>query len=289
MNHRSVAARLATVAGLLVAAVATTAVGAGPAGAVVVNAATAAAAGTVNAAAVATCPAGQFLSGAGGAVLGGGGDVTMTDVIPNLATQSVTVWGHVNPGGVAGAYTVVAQAICVPGAVPANYQLVVSASPNNADPIKNEVAACPAGTDLLGLGAQLQNANGEAFYQRIEPNAALTAGVVTAGASGGFAGPWQLTAFAICASLPAALTGTLVTATGPVNSVAGKTQAAPACPAGALATGAGATIAFPATGNVLLSEVRANIAQDTAISSAVEDGVFLPAWDLTAHTICWGP
>jgi hypothetical protein len=57
---------------------------------------------------------GEFLTGAAGGINGGGGDVTLTDVIPDLAAQSVTVWGHSNPGAVPGAYEVVATAICVP-------------------------------------------------------------------------------------------------------------------------------------------------------------------------------
>jgi hypothetical protein len=37
-----------------------------------------------------------------------------------------------------------------------------------------------------------------------------------------------------------------------------------------------------------LTRVTANPAQDQAVSGAVEDGVYLPQWALTAHNICWG-
>lgn len=282
-------ARLASAVGLLLAgtAVAVT-TGATPAAATVVNSSTAVGLGTPSASAVATCPMGEFLAGAGGSTETGAGNVTLTDIIPNLATRSVTVWGHANPGAVPGAYTVVAQAICLPGPPPPGYQLVLSSSGNNGDPIKNQVAACPAGTDLLGLGARLQNANGEAFYQRIAPNAALTAGVATAGAAGGFAGPWQLTAYAICAAMPAGLTGGVFTATGPLDSGSPKLQLAPGCPAGAVASGVGAALAPSGTGNVLLTRVMANAPQDNAGAVAFEDGLYLPTWDLTSHLICWG-
>jgi len=289
MGHRSKLARLGIAAGVLLAGVGAAITGAAPAQAAVVNATTAAAAGTVSAVAVAVCPAGEFLTGAAGGVNGGGGDVTLTDVIPDLAAQSVTVWGHSNPGAVPGAYDVVATAICAPGAVPANYQLVVSPSANNGDPIKNQAVTCPAGTSLLGMGAELVGADGQAFYQRIEPNPALNAGAVTAGASGGFAGPWQLIGYGICATPPAGLVGTLVSATGPTNSASPKAQLTAACPAGALTTGVGGTVDFSATGNVLLSRIAVNAAQDTAAAGAVEDGPYLPTWNLTAHDICWGP
>jgi hypothetical protein len=35
--------------------------------------------------------------------------------------------------------------------------------------------------------------------------------------------------------------------------------------------------------------VTANAAQDTATAGAVEDGLYLPVWDLPSHNICWGP
>jgi hypothetical protein len=289
MKSQSRLVRLAVAGCLVLAGTGASVAAATPAAAAVVAATTAAAAGTVSANAVANCPAGEFLTGAAGSIVNGNGDVTLTDVIPDLATQSVTVWGHSNPGAVPGAYTVVAQAICVPGAAPANYQLVTSVSGNNPVPLKSQAVFCPAGTNLLGLGAQLDNANGEAFYQRIEPNATLTGGAVTAGASGGFAGPWQVTAYAICATLPAVLVGTLVNATGPSDSVAVKAQGSGVCPAGALTTGVGATVVASATGHVLLSALTANAAQDTATAVAVEDGLYLPPWDLTSHNICWGP
>lgn len=289
MKIRSRSARLAGAVGLLLASTAVAvATGVTPAHATVTENITAVPAGTPNGFAVATCPAGQFLTGAGGAIAGGGGDVTLTDIIPNVAAQSVTVWGHVNPGAAAGGYDVVARAICVPGAPPAGYTLVTSTSANNGNPVKNEVVACPAGTDLFGLGAELRNANGEVFYRQIEPNAALTAGAVTAAAGGGFAGPWQLVAYAICGTAPANLAGTLVSLTGGFDSVSPKGQASAGCPAGTLATGVGATVAASATGNVLLTGVLPNLAQDNGAAAAFEDGTYLPPWDLEAHVICWG-
>ena len=286
MSHQSNLTRLGAVAGLVMSASAVAVLAATPANAAVINATTAAAAGTVAASATATCPAGQFLSGAAGSVAGGAGDVTMTDVIPDLGTQSVTVWGHSNPGAVPGPYTVVAQAICVPGNNPPNYLLIVSASANNADPIKDQVAVCPAGTNLLGTGAELRNADGNAFYQRIEPDPALTQVSVTAGAAAGFAGAWQLFAYAICAT--PAVAGNLVTATGPVNSNDPKAQPSGFCPMGAITTGVGGGFSLSAIGNAMLIRVTANAAQDQAVSGAIEDGTYLPPWALTAYNICWG-
>ena len=279
--------RLAVVAGLVVAGTGAAVIGASPAFAAVINNAAAAAAGTISQVSVAACPAGQVLTGAGGWIVGGAGDVTLTDVIPSLATQTVTAWGHANPGAAPGAYVVVAQAICVPGAPPPNYQLVTSVSANNGAPVKSQVVNCPAGTNLLGLGAQLANGNGEVFYQRIQPNAALNSATVTAGASGGYLGPWQVTAYAICATPPGVIG--LVAATGPLNNAAAKVQATGACPAGTITTGVGGQVSQPATGNVILDRITANAAQNAAVAGADSDGTFFPNWDLTSYNICWGP
>jgi hypothetical protein len=246
--------RLAVTAGLAVAGTGAVVAGtAVPAQAAVITATSAAAAGTVTQTATAFCPAGQFLSGGGGAIVGGGGDVTLVDIIPDLAAQSVTVRGRANPGAAPPAYVVLAQSICVPGAVPANYQLVSSVSANNGNPIKTEVVACPAGTNLLGLGAELQGGFGAVFYERMEPNVAVDAAEVTASASGGFAGPWQLTAYGICATPPAGVAVGIVTATGPNNNNSPKATPTGACPAGTLTTGVGGRLSPNATGNVFLA------------------------------------
>lgn len=282
-------ARLAVAGGVVLAATgAAVTAAAGPAQAAVIVNATAAAAGQVSQSSVAACPAGQFLTGAGGQIVGGTGDVTLTDVIPDLAAQTVTVWGHSNPGAAPPAYSVVAQAICVPGAAPANYQLVTAVSANNPNPIKSQPAACPAGTAVMGLGAQLAGASGQVFYQQIQPNAALAGGTVTAAASGGFAGNWQVTTHLICATPPAGIAAALVTATGPNNNASPKSQASPACPGNALTTGVGGQISNTAAGNVILSQMMANGGQNGSFSGGVSDGLFLANWSATTFNICWG-
>lgn len=288
MNRRSTLYRLGLATSIIVAGTGLALATAAPAQAAVVTTPVAAAPGDVDQVATATCPPGQFLSGAGGAVAGGNGDVTLTDVTPDLGTATVTVWGHANPGAVPGAYTVVAQAICVPGPPPANYQLVTAASPLNPDPVKTEVAVCPAGTRLLGLGNEIRNADGQALYQSSEPDPTLNFATVRAGATGGFVGNWRLIAYGICGTPPPGVVPMLYSATGPLNSADPKLEASPACPAGSWTTGVGGAVRRTAIGTVLLSGFLANGAQDMATTTAVEDGLYLPTWDLTAHNICWG-
>lgn len=276
--------RALAAAGLALACAAAALAVPSPAQAAVVTVSVAAPAGTAARSATATCPAGQYLTGAGGSVSPAGGNVTMTDLLPDLATASVTVWGHVNPGALP-AFDVVAQAICAPGAPPANYQLVQAASPLNANPNKTQQATCPANTRLLGSGMQLDGAIGQAFPQRIEPNAALTAVQATAAAAGGFAGNWRLTTYGICGTPPAGFQ--LLSSSSAVNNVNPRAVTSPGCPAGWLTTGVGAETTANAAGNVVLRQATTNITQDRATAGAIEDGAFGAAWGLSTHNVCW--
>ncbi|WP_433731620.1 hypothetical protein ACQP2Y_23190 [Actinoplanes sp. CA-051413] len=288
-------ARLAVLAGATLAGVGAVFVTAAPAQAAVVDVAVAAAPGVVAQSATATCPAGQYLTGAAGGIVGAGKNVTLTDVIPDLATNSVTVWGHTNPGGAPG-FSTVAQAICRPGAPPAGYYLEVQSTGLNADPTKAVAATCQGGTRLLGTGAEIIGANGQAFYRSILPNFALTSNTVTADAAFGFAGSWELIAYAICGTPPGVgpvrEAQSTVGGADPVNA---KSQQSSACPAGTATTGVGgsatATAGATISGYVFVNQVSSNLAQDTATAEAVEGlnpggGV---SWYLSAYDICWAP
>jgi len=291
---RTVVARLALTTGVALAGVgAAIAVGT-PAQAGVSTVAVAAPAGLVAQSATAQCPNGEFLTGASGGILGGGGDVTLTDVIPDVLNRSVTVWGHTNSGNMP-AYSVVAQANCLPGPPPANYQLVQASSGLNAVANKNVVANCPAGTSLMGTGAQLQGAFGQAFYRAILPNFALDSSTVFADAIAAFGGNWEATAYAICATPPGAapfrIAQTFIGGPTPANA---KSQASGACAvAGARTTGVGATTSPGAAvaGFVFISQMSTNVAQDEVTAAADEGrnpgaGV---AWEMAAYNICWTP
>jgi hypothetical protein len=291
---RTVVARIALTTGVTLAAVGAAIMVGTPAQAGVSTVTVAAPAGLVAQSATAQCPIGEFLSGAAGGILGGGGDVTLTDVIPNLVTRSVTVWGHTNSAATP-AYSVVAQANCLPGPPPANYQLVQASSGLNAAPTKNVVANCPAGTSLMGTGAQLQGAFGQAFYRAVLPNFALDSNTVFADAIAGFGGNWEATAYGICATPPGAapfrIAQTFVGGPTPANA---KSQASGPCGAvGARTTGVGATAAPGAavSGFVFISRMSTNLAQSEVTVAADEGrnpGANV-AWDLAAYNICWTP
>ena len=103
----------------------------------------------------------------------------------------------------------------------------------------------------------------------------------------GFAGAWTVTAFAVCASVPANFTP--ASATTPPSSV--NKSATVSCPAGTRVHGAGGQLTPAASGLVNRSLVIDNIAIDAQLRSvtvrAVEDEAGTAAsWSVRAFALC---
>ena len=103
----------------------------------------------------------------------------------------------------------------------------------------------------------------------------------------GFAGAWTVTAYAVCASVPANLTP--ASATTPPSST--NKSATASCPAGTLVHGAGGQLTTAASGQVNRSLVIDNIAIDAQICSvtvrAVEDEAGTgTTWSVRAFALC---
>lgn len=303
--------RIAVTTGMILASTGAAITTAPPAHASVSEVAVHAAAGVVSQSATAFCPADEWLSGAAGGIIDGGDDVTLTAIIPEedvtAGEYSVTVRAHTNAGGMP-AYTVVAQAICMPGTPPADYQIVPNSIGPDMMPNKVRTAYCPtnaAGTQtrLLGTGAELRDGNsqalgsGDVFFQWINPDSALTYNAVVADAAFGFAGNWELIAYAICAT-PNPLradphrTGRGQAATSADSKRETTADCHPDYP-DMLTTGVGAAAAPGSAadlgGFVFINEMSTNLVQEQATARAVE-GVNLGAgdtWYVAAFNICW--
>jgi hypothetical protein len=256
--------------------------------------------------ATASCSDGEWLSGAGGGIIDGGDDVTLTAVIPEAdvaaGDYSVTVRAHVNPGG-APLFTVVAQAICMPGAPPPNYQIVSQPTGPNGVPSKAPRASCPvvAGTQtrVLGAGAELRDGfgqplgSGEVLFRWIYPNVDLTYNDVFADAAGGFANNWEAVAYAICAT-PTGADPFWNSNASPTSSANTQTETTGVCPVDTpLMTGVGsatAPVTAPALGGfVFINEMRADLVQQHATARVVEGVNLAPndTWYMVATGICW--
>jgi len=234
-----------------------------------------------SASAEATCPAGSALVGTGGKITGGAGQVVMTDVIPNVAAGTVTVWG-VEKVAFAGAWSVSAYAVC--DAQIANVVRVGVASPLNGNSPKTVNPMCPANKVLTGVGYQLLNANGQVFPNQVTPNAALNGAQISATASAGFGGAWSLTGYAICATVPAGAAPQRVALAGPINMASPKSVTTPVCQAGKDLVGLGGELVGGA-GNVILDQITPN-AQLT--SATTRGNAFAPAnWGVIAYGVCW--
>lgn len=226
----------------------------------------------------ATCPAGTVVYGAGGSVAGGGNSVVLSDVIPTMTT--VTAWG-IEVVAFGGNWSVTATAVCGP-----NNGNVIVAYATGFSPVtpKSAIALCPAGTSLYGTGYELQAAGGQVFPSIVRPDVALTNVTVGAFAHGGFAGNWNLIAYAIC-SAPAA-DMQLVTAQAALNPASPKAITTPACVAPAdNVHGVGAEVSG-GPGDVMLELMAPNPALTTATTAADERVAVGTNWTAIAYAIC---
>jgi hypothetical protein len=239
-----------------------------------------------NASAVATCPAGTTLVGTGGRIEqagGAGGNVVLTDIIPNVAAGTVTAWGN-EFGVFAGNWSVVAYAVC--DTVITGVVRVTTVTATNAASPKTVLPVCPANTQLTGLGYELQQANGNVFPDDMAPNPALNGARLTAYSSPGFAGNWQLTGYALCAPLPAGAAPAIVSTVTAANPAAPKNNLSGPCAAGTRLTGTGTELTG-ALGNVIADQVDPDAFALEAHSRGVEPAPYANPWSLTTYAICW--
>jgi len=234
-----------------------------------------------NASATAVCPAGLNLVGAGGRIAGAAGLVTMTDVIPDVAGNQVTVNGNEAGAGTGAAWAVEAVAICDPVIV--GVVRVAAVSALDGVPTKTVTAACPVNTSLTGLGYQLRGAGGDVFPDDVVPT--LGGATVTAFDNGAGA-TWSVESFALCAPVPAGAVPSIQTDTTGLNANAAKTITTPSCPVPDRTVGTGARMTG-ATGNAILTQMAPNPVATRGVASADAYNGFAGNWRLESFAICW--
>jgi len=146
------------------------------------------------------------------------------------------------------------------------------------------VATCPAGTNLVGAGGQINAGGGNVVLTAVIPD--VVANVVTAigEENGAFGGQWSVTAAAICDPVAAATPFVFSSAT---NSAGLKTMA-PFCPAGTRLTGLGFAV-VGGTGRVFPQQAEPTAVLNGATFTAVEDGAFPGNWRLDTYLLCANP
>ena len=148
------------------------------------------------------CPAGQVALGGGG-LTAGGAHVIMSEARPiaDSAGNGFTVAAQEDQFGVAGVWTVQVFAFCA--APPPGYEVIPLAgqptSANNDQPL----AFCSPGKFLLGSGGRITGGAGQVDLSLNPNNNHGLANASSAFAkedADGFAGNYQVTAYAICAT-----------------------------------------------------------------------------------------
>ena len=147
--------------------------------------------------AVVPCPAGERLLSAG-AVTSAPDRTIINAIRPSPDLTAATAVAGEDEAGLSEAWQLTGYAICADP--PPGLELVTEAGDLDSDN-QSVMAACPAGKNLLGLGADLPGALGEVMFDDIRPDPFLTRVTVTgAEDQTGRTGDWFPRAYAICAS-----------------------------------------------------------------------------------------
>jgi hypothetical protein len=147
----------------------------------------------------AACPPGKRLIGAGGDVNAGSGEVMLTGIAPNPALTGVTATAFEDQTGVPTNWTVSAFAVCA--TMPPGLELASATTERDSDISASVAATCPGDKNLLGMGAELIDVEGQVMLDDLRPNAALTTVTATGFEDeSGTGSGWSLRAHAICAN-----------------------------------------------------------------------------------------
>ena len=162
----------------------------------------------------------------------------------------------------------------------------VSKASAESSAAKSITVPCPAGTKVVGAGADVTPGAGDVLIQAIRPNATLTSVTVAAREDeDGTAANWYVAAYATCAPPPAGLER--VAATSAASSAAKPVVAT--CPSGKSLLGGAAELGN-AYGQVLLDGIVPNLANRNVTVDALEDETGTAgSWTITAYAICSSP
>jgi hypothetical protein len=226
------------------------------------------------------CPAGQQVLGGGARIFPGNGQVVVDGITPESALAGVRVHGFEDADGTSLRWQVDGFAICA-DPLPGLVQVDTTSPENSFD--KVAVAACPAGKQLIGAGAETNGGNGEVAIDDLIPNlvknTVSTFGIEEHEALGS---KWTITAHALCADpLPGLELRTLQS--GPLSSNQGVVLS---CSAGKKLLGLGGEITG-GFGNVVMDDLTPNATLTGASIGAREiQGGTVDEWKLKGYAIC---
>ncbi len=238
---------------------------------------------------VATCPAGQRVIG-GGARLSvpSSSEVSITHLAPTVAATGYEAQAYEDADGFAGNWAVQVIAICAN--TPAGHVVVAASSPMTSPATATVTATCPAGLQVLGTGGSVGPGRGTVVLTGVVPSpVAGPASVSVTGAEvqGGFAGTWNVTAWAICAApTPGATTVVTISAS---NSASPKTQFAN-CPTTRPVHGIGFQFGGAGVGEIFLNIAIPNpllpVGTNVPVVASEDQSGVAGNWSVSTYAIC---
>jgi hypothetical protein len=226
------------------------------------------------------CPAGTAVLGGGGAVSGSAGQVGMDIMLPLVGSPAYSVTGREDETGVAGNWSVTADAVCAPK--PAGLTVVTGSTPAKSGKADWLMMSCPAGKQVVGVGGAVVGASrSDVILEELIPETTtVKVGGVEDGT--GFAGTWSVHAVAICANpLPGRQR---VLNDSPWNSATAKSVSV-TCPAGKRVHGLGAEI-LGGDGEVRLTAVRPVSATTVTAAAGEDEDGHGSTWTVRAYAVC---
>jgi hypothetical protein len=177
-----------------------------------------------------------------------------------------------------------ASASTASAAVP-GLQTVKRSSAFNSNSPKSVTAPCPLGKRVIGTGAEINGARGQAVIDDLTPTPDLRAVTVTAYEDDdGTSANWSVSAYAICANPPPGLQ--LVPSSSPSNS-SDKTLTA-SCPLGKRLTGIGGDVTN-GRGQVVMDLVPNPELRTVTVRGFEDQNGTTAGWSLRAYAICANP
>jgi hypothetical protein len=234
--------------------------------------------------AIASCTGNDRLVGMGAKIDNGQGDVLLTRMVPDLATDSVTATGVENVP-VATAWQVIAWAICAPaGTEPANLQIeedfavAVPASPKTVD------ATCTGNAVTYAVGFDVTGGDGQVAVDEVQFASPFTTGSVTAYTNDAAAGSWGLRTYVICGD-PPPNPPFLATWTSARNSITPKAESTSVCGGTAQVHGVGAVVEG-ARGDASIATLNPPPQLFAAEATVREIGTTADDWEVEVQALC---
>jgi hypothetical protein len=226
------------------------------------------------------CPGGKVLTGVGADLNTLNGQVQLS-AINFGGAENILLEALEDETGNSASWSVTSYLVCAPGARRESFTTFADSDPKNAN-----TTCATAGQQVTGLGGVVLNGNSEVLMERFRPDPPNNANVAAFEDDGGFAGDWQLSSNAVCAT---PLPGQEIVANATAQVVSASKAISVTCPTGKRVVGAAGEI-FNGLGQVLLDDVRPSADLTTVtVNAGVDDTGTNRSWSLTARAICADP